>query len=59
MASIIINSLTFYYSAGASETIFENVNLNLSTDWKLGLIGRNGKGKTTLLKLIKKSLEPV
>lgn len=59
MASIIINSLTFYYSAGASETIFKNVNLNLSTEWKLGLIGRNGKGKTTLLKLISKSLEPV
>jgi lincosamide and streptogramin A transport system ATP-binding/permease protein len=58
MASIIINSLTYYYTS-PYDTIFENLSLNLSTDWKLGLIGRNGKGKTTLLQLIHKSLEPV
>ena len=26
--------------------IFEDVSFNIDTDWKLGLIGRNGKGKT-------------
>nr|WP_240841915.1 ABC-F family ATP-binding cassette domain-containing protein [Acidaminobacter sp. JC074] len=38
--------------------IFESVNLNLDLTWKLGLIGRNGRGKTTLLNLIHGSLEP-
>ncbi|RPI17944.1 MAG: ABC transporter ATP-binding protein [Ignavibacteriae bacterium] len=58
MASIIINSLTYYYSS-PKYAVFKNISLNLSTDWKLGLIGRNGKGKTTLLKLIHKELQPV
>lgn len=32
--------------------LFENVNLTLDTKWCLGLIGRNGRGKTTLLNLL-------
>ena len=28
------------------------MSFNIDTDWKLGLIGRNGKGKTTFLKLL-------
>ncbi len=32
--------------------IFENVNLEIHTEHKLGLIGRNGRGKTTLLSLL-------
>jgi lincosamide and streptogramin A transport system ATP-binding/permease protein len=34
--------------------LFENVNLTLDTKWCLGLIGRNGRGKTTLLHLLMK-----
>ena len=34
------------------EIIFSGVSFNIDTDWKLGLIGRNGKGKTTFLKLL-------
>ena len=33
--------------------LFENVNLSIDTKWCLGLIGRNGRGKSTLLKLLK------
>lgn len=51
MAQIKINKLTFAYDGGR-ENIFENVSLNLDTSWKIGLIGRNGRGKTTLLKLL-------
>ena len=29
----------------------------IDTDWKLGLIGRNGRGKTTLLRLLLGGLE--
>lgn len=50
MAQIQVSDLTFSYDTSADE-IFNNVSFNIDTDWKLGLIGRNGKGKTTLLNL--------
>ena len=37
---------------GFRKKIFEDVTFHIDTDWKLGLIGRNGKGKTTFLKLL-------
>lgn len=51
MAMIQVNHLTFGYE-GSLENILEDVSFYLDTDWKLGLIGRNGKGKTTFLKLL-------
>lgn len=51
MSSIQISNLTFGYD-NSLQNIFENINLNIDTDWKLGLIGRNGKGKTTFLNLL-------
>ena len=51
MAQINITNLSFNYD-GSADSVFENVNLCLDTDWRLGLIGRNGRGKTTLLKLL-------
>lgn len=51
MSQININNLNFRYDT-MIDNIFENVNLNIDTDWKLGLVGRNGKGKTTLLKIL-------
>jgi lincosamide and streptogramin A transport system ATP-binding/permease protein len=51
MSNIVINNLTFGWD-GSAENVFENVSARLDTDWKLGIIGRNGRGKTTLLKLL-------
>ena len=34
------------------DIVFENVNFQMDTDWKLGFTGRNGRGKTTFLKLL-------
>lgn len=51
MAQISVNNLTFYYD-GSFDNIFENVSFSIDTDWKLGFIGRNGKGKTTFLNLL-------
>lgn len=51
MAQISVNDLTFYYE-GSFENIFENASFSIDTDWKLGFIGRNGKGKTTFLNLL-------
>ena len=51
MSIIQINNLTFGYE-GTQENVFEDISLNIDTNWKLGLIGRNGKGKTTLLHIL-------
>ena len=51
MSYININHLTFYYD-GSAENIFEDVSFRLDTDWKLGFIARNGRGKTTFLNLL-------
>lgn len=51
MAQIHVSSLTFSYE-GSFDNIFEQVTFSIDTDWRLGLIGRNGKGKTTFLNLL-------
>ena len=48
---IQISHLTFGYD-GSYDLIFDDVSLQLDTDWKLGFTGRNGRGKTTFLKLL-------
>ncbi len=50
MAQIQVTNLTFAYD-GSADDVLKDVTFCVDTDWKLGLIGRNGKGKTTLLKL--------
>lgn len=42
-------NLTMSFGA---QTIFENVNLNIPYDVKIGVVGGNGAGKTTLFKLL-------
>ncbi|MGE7917971.1 ATP-binding cassette domain-containing protein [Viridibacillus sp. NPDC093762] len=37
--------------------VFKNVNLNINENWKLGLVGRNGWGKTTFFKILLNHLE--
>lgn len=56
MSKIEIKQLTFSYP-GQEKKLFEQANLSLDSDWKLGLFGRNGRGKTTLLKLLQDQLE--
>jgi len=51
MGKIQLDNIEFSYS-GHFKPVFQDVNLILDTDWKLGLIGRNGRGKTTLLNLL-------
>ena len=55
MAQISVQNLTFYHT-GSTEPVFENASFSLDTAWRLGLIGRNGKGKTTLLRLFSENL---
>ena len=51
MSLIDIKNLSFAYE-GSYDNIFENVSFRIDTDWKLGFTGRNGRGKTTFLKLL-------
>lgn len=56
MSLISVNNLTYYYD-GCDEPVYENASFSIDSSWKTGLIGRNGKGKTTLLKLLTGELD--
>ena len=51
MSLINIKNLTFAYE-DSYEYLFENVNFQIDSNWKLGLTGRNGRGKTTFFNLL-------
>ena len=51
MAQINVCNLTFAYE-GSFDKVFDDVSFSIDTNWKLGFIGRNGKGKTTFLNLL-------
>ena len=56
MALISIQNLDFGYN-GAAEKVFDGVSFRMDTTWRLGLVGRNGRGKTTLLRLLQGQYE--
>lgn len=51
MSLIKIEHLSFSYY-GYANPVFENISFSFDTNWKTGLIGRNGIGKSTLFKLL-------
>ena len=51
MSLIQITDLTFAYD-GSYDNIFEHTSIALDSNWRLGFTGRNGRGKTTLLRLL-------
>lgn len=51
MSLINVMNLSFGYD-GSFDMVFENVSFSIDTDWRLGFIGRNGRGKTTFLNLL-------
>lgn len=51
MSLINVSNLTFAYD-GSYDNVIENSSFQIDSNWKLGFIGRNGKGKTTFLKLL-------
>ena len=51
MAMILLSNLSFGYE-GSYQSVFEDLSIALDTDWCLGLTGRNGRGKTTLLRCL-------
>lgn len=55
MSTISLNDITFSYPG--QEPLFSSLSFSFDTSWKLGLIGRNGKGKTTLLRILSGELD--
>ncbi|MGO3365059.1 MAG: ATP-binding cassette domain-containing protein, partial [Leuconostoc falkenbergense] len=51
MVDIEIKHLYFGFDQQGTQ-LFSDINLSLSAQWKLALIGLNGRGKTTLLRLL-------
>ena len=52
---MLIKNLNMSYS---NQIIFDEVDINIPDNEKIGLVGINGSGKTTLFKIIMKELEP-
>jgi lincosamide and streptogramin A transport system ATP-binding/permease protein len=51
MSTVTVTNLTFGYE-GSYDDVFEDVSFQFDTDWKLGFVSRNGRGKTTFLRLL-------
>jgi len=51
MSVLDIRDLCFTYD-GAWTPVFDHTSLRLDTDWRLGFTGRNGRGKTTFLRIL-------
>ncbi len=49
---LTITDLDFAFG---TRTLFESASVQLAKGWKVGLVGRNGTGKSTLLGLIKEA----
>jgi ATP-binding cassette, subfamily F, member 3 len=52
-----VEGLSFAYPGG--EKLFENVSFTLGKNDRVAIIGKNGKGKSTLLNVLAGNLEPV
>lgn len=56
MSMIRVEDLTFSYPS-SGEAVLEHADFQIDTDWRLGFIGRNGRGKTTFLNLLQGKYE--
>jgi len=52
---IDIKNLSYHIG---SKTLFDNISFTINQEDTIGVIGKNGIGKTTLYRLIKKELQP-
>lgn len=57
MPNLICRGLSFSYD-GSEANVFSDLDLIIDTRWRTALAGANGRGKTTLLRLLAGELEP-
>jgi ATP-binding cassette subfamily F protein 2 len=53
-----LTDVKFGYSAAAKDRLFNNLNFGIDLDSRIALVGPNGTGKSTLLKLLSGALSP-
>ncbi|MEM9444954.1 MAG: ABC-F family ATP-binding cassette domain-containing protein [Verrucomicrobiota bacterium] len=58
LSNRIIEAQQISKSFNQGSPLFQDLNINLDPGTRLGIVGRNGLGKTTLLKILLKQLEP-
>lgn len=49
---IDFENLTFHYTDGTTESVFDNFSMTIEAGERVGLVGESGSGKTTLTKLL-------
>ncbi len=54
-----LKNVKFYYPRNPDRIILENCNLTINPGEKIAIVGKNGAGKTTILKLLAKIFAPV
>ena len=54
-----IKHLSFSYSGSKDDTLFHSISFPINREDRIGIIGKNGKGKSTLLNVIGGMLDPV
>jgi len=57
MSTLSFHNVDFHHPSPFAP-VFDGLNLAIETTWRAGLVGRNGRGKTTLLRLIERRLVP-
>lgn len=57
MPNLICRALSFAYDGAETET-FRDLDLVIDSGWRTALVGANGRGKTTLLRLLAGELQP-
>jgi ATP-binding cassette subfamily B protein len=57
-SGISLENVSFWYKDGKSETILNNVSMYIPKGSKVGLCGKSGGGKSTILKLIDRLYDP-
>lgn len=54
----LIDIAKFYQTRAGAVRVFENVNLSIAPGEKVGILGRNGAGKSTMIRLISGAESP-
>jgi lincosamide and streptogramin A transport system ATP-binding/permease protein len=57
MPTIAVQDIAFHYADPFTQ-VFDKLSLAIDTQWRTGLVGRNGRGKTTLLRLLRNEVGP-
>ena len=58
VVGLLVRGLAHTYDVHGARPVFSNLDFNFSRQGRLGLLGRNGQGKSTLIKILGGILAP-